>query len=259
MPVFRQLFIAAPDGPAVRHRPRAGRLHRAQAGRARGRRPGSRLRGLGLLPEPVGPHARLQGHAHHPAAPRVLPRPARRAARELPRARALAVLHQHVPVVAAGPPVPLPRPQRRDQHRPGQPQLDAGPRGVARERRVRPRPRAHLPHLHARRERLGHLRRGARAAPPGRPQPAPRGADDDPRGVGEPRLDGPGEAGVLPVPRLADGAVGRPRVGRVHRRHRHRRGARPQRPAPQPLLGHERRPRRHGLRGRRARHRSRRP
>ena len=36
---------------------------------------------------------------------------------------------------------------------------------------------------------------------------------------------------------------------------RHRRGARPQRPAAQPLLGHRRRPRHHGLRGRRARRR----
>ncbi len=33
--------------------------------------------------------------------------------------------------------------------------------------------------------RLGQLRRGARAAAPGRPQPAARGADDDPGGVGE--------------------------------------------------------------------------
>jgi glutamate synthase (NADPH/NADH) large chain len=33
--------------------------------------------------------------------------------------------------LAAGPPVPLHRAQRRDQHRDGQPQLDAGPRGAA--------------------------------------------------------------------------------------------------------------------------------
>ena len=42
------------------------------------------------------------------------------------------------------------------------------------------------------RERLGVLRRGARAAAPGRPVAAARGADDDPGGVGEPRRDGPG-------------------------------------------------------------------
>jgi hypothetical protein len=55
------------------------------------------------------------------------------------------VLHQHVPVVAAGAPVPLPRPQRRDQHRDGQPQLDAGPRGAAGERPVPRRPGALFP------------------------------------------------------------------------------------------------------------------
>ncbi len=59
-------------------------------------------------------------------------RPPRRALRERPAARAQPLLHQHVPVVAAGPPVPLHRPQRRDQHRPGQPELDARPRGDAR-------------------------------------------------------------------------------------------------------------------------------
>ncbi len=70
----------------------------------------------------------------------------------------------------------------------------------------------------------------------------------------QPSMDA-GEARLLPVPRLADGAVGRPRLDRLHRRHRHRRGARPQRPAPVAVLGHRRRPRDHGLRGRRPRRR----
>ena len=87
------------------------------------------------------------------------------------------------------------------------------------------------------------LRRGARTAAPRRSQPAARDADDDPRGVGEPRHDGRREARVLPLPLVADGAVGRPGQRGVHRRHRHRRRARPQRPAPEPLLGHRRRPR----------------
>ncbi len=60
---------------------------------------------------------------------------------------------------------------------------------------------------------------------------------------------------VLRVPLLDDGAVGRPRLRRVHRRHPGRRRARPQRPAPLPLLGHRRRSGRARLRGRRARHR----
>src|SRR6188768_4205403 len=40
------------------------------------------------------------------------------------------------------------------------------------------------------------------------------------------------KAGVLPVPRIDDGAVGRPGVDDVHRRHRDRRGAGPQLPSP---------------------------
>ena len=67
-----------------------------------------------------------------------------------------------------------------------------------------------------------------------------------------------GEEGVLRVPRLPDGAVGRPGVDRLHRRHAHRRRARPQRPAAVALLRHQGRPGHHGLRGRRARRRRRR-
>ena len=44
------------------------------------------------------------------------------------------VLDQHVPVVAARAPVPYDRPQRRDQHGDGQRELDARPRGAARQR-----------------------------------------------------------------------------------------------------------------------------
>ena len=113
----------------------------------------------------------------------------------------------------------------------------------------------HLPDLHPGRQRLRVLRRGARDAAHRRPQPAPLGADDDPRGVGEPHRDGRQAARLLRVPLRADGAVGRPRVRGVHRRHPGRRRARPQRPAPLPLLGHRRRPGRAGQRGRRARHR----
>ena len=73
---------------------------------------------------------RLQGHAHA--------RPAR--ARSTPTSRdervetALALVHsrfshQHVPELAARAPVPHARAQRRDQHRAGQRELDARPRG----------------------------------------------------------------------------------------------------------------------------------
>ena len=78
----------------------------------------------------VGPDHRLQGHAHLPPAGRVLPRPVRRAADQRAGPGPLPLLHQHLPVVAAGPSLPLPGPQRRDQHPGRQPQLDAGPRGA---------------------------------------------------------------------------------------------------------------------------------
>ena len=51
------------------------------------------------------------------------------------------------------------------------------------------------------------------------PLAAARDADDDPRAVAEPRVDGSGAARLLRVPLVADGAVGRPGVDRVHRRH----------------------------------------
>ena len=193
---------------------------------------------------------------HRPARPG-LPRPDRRAGRLGDGGRALALLHQHLPELAAGPPVPVHRPQRRDQHRDGQPQLDARPRGAPRERPDPRRPRAALPDLHARRLGLRVVRRGPRAAAPRRPLAAARGADDDPGGVGEPPRDGRQATRVLRVPLHADGAVGRTGVRGLHRRHPDRRGARPQRPAPLALLGHRRRPRRARLRGRRARPRPR--
>ena len=51
--------------------------------------------------------------------------------------------------------------------------------------------------------RLRVLRRGARAAPPRRTQPAALGADDDPGGVGEPHRDGRQAPRVLRVPLIA--------------------------------------------------------
>ena len=146
MPAFQQLVVTDP-ARQHRHRPRPQGVPRPQARRARARR-----RARHLLPVAVVAHPRLQGDAHDAAAVGVLPRPPRRALRERPAARAQPLLDQHVPVVAAGPPVPLRRPQRRDQHGAGQPELDARPRGDARR-------------LGAARRRRGRSRSARRARP----------------------------------------------------------------------------------------------
>ena len=116
------------------------------------------------------------------------------------------------------------------------------------------RPGPAVPDLHPGRLRLRLLRRGGGAAAPRRPLAAARDADDDPGGLGEQRPDGPEAQGLLRLPLLPDGAVGRPRRGRVHRRHPDRRRAGPQRSAARALLGHRRRTGRARLRGRGAGH-----
>ena len=105
-------------------------------------------------------------------------------------------------------------------------------------------------------QRLGDVRQRAGAARPAGRIAAARDDDDDPRSRGNPRVDERREEGVLRVPLLPHGAVGRPGVDRLHRRHPHRRGARPQRPAALALLRDQGRPGDHGVRGRRARHRA---
>ena len=192
MPSFRQLFVGRRRAGEYRHRPGAPHVLPAQAGRARHRR---------LLPEPVPAHHRLQGHAGRAAGRGVLPGPVRRAGHQRAGRGALPVLHQHVPGLAAGPPVPLRRAQRRDQHAARQPQLDGRRARRCWSPTSSPATCTRLvPDRHPGRERLRHLRRGARAAAPGRAVPAARGADDDPGGVGEPRRDGPGPPGLLRVP-----------------------------------------------------------
>ena len=81
------------------------------------------------------------------------------------------------------------------------------------------------------------LRQRARAAHARRPQRPARGDDDDPGGLRGPGRHARGPQGLLRVPLVPDGAVGRPGGGRLHRRPRDRRHARPQRPAPRPLAG----------------------
>ena len=144
-PAFEQLFVESTrigqgGAPLGRHRARPADLPAAQARRARTRR---------VLPVAVGAHPGLQGHGHDAPARAVLPRPLRRAVRLEARARALALLDEHLPVVAARPAVPDDRAQRRDQHGAGQPQLDARPPVPARVGAAR-RPAPAVPDRHAR-------------------------------------------------------------------------------------------------------------
>ncbi len=115
------------------------------------------------------------------------------------------------------------------------------------------RPQPVVAHLHTRGVGLGVVRRGPRAASPRRPQPAPCRADDDPRSVGEQRHDGSRRTGLLAVPRLADGALGRTGLCHVHRRDAGRSGVGPQWVTAGTLVAHDRRPRHPGQRERRAR------
>ena len=121
---------------------------------------------------------------------------------------------------------PLAHPYRYLAHngeintRAGQPQLDARPRGAdghaADPRASSARSRSSRPGASDTAsfdECLELLHLG------GRPIWHAR-ADDDPGGVGEPRDHVRREARLLPLPLVADGAVGRPGVDRVHRRHR---------------------------------------
>ena len=169
------------------------------------------------------------------------------------RPGAPAIQHQHVPVVAAGPPVPADRAQRRDQHAARQHQLDEGPPGAARERSLRRRPREAAPGHSRRRQRHCHLRQRPRASRARRPFVAARDPDDDSRALERERGDGPRSQGVLRVSLLVDGAVGRSGVHRLHRRHGDRRGARSQRAAAVALLRDQGRPGHHGVGSRRAR------
>ena len=125
------------------------------------------------------------------------------------------LLHQHLPVVAAGPPLPDDRPQRRDQHHRREPQLDAGPGDAALVARAKGSGEG-LPDLHARRQRHRGLRRGARTADAGRLLAGGGGPDDDPGALGASRRDERRAQGVLPLPRHPHGALGRSCLDRLH-------------------------------------------
>jgi glutamate synthase domain-containing protein 1 len=66
----------------------------------------------GVLSVTVQSHHRVQGYAHYNSTATILFGSARRTLPQRHRDRAQPLLHQHFPVVAAGPPVPLRRAQR---------------------------------------------------------------------------------------------------------------------------------------------------
>ena len=75
----------------------------------------------------VGPDASSTRACSRAPAAELLPGPLRPGVRERSRPGPLPLLNEHVPVVAAGAPLPLRGTQRRDQHLARQPQLDARP------------------------------------------------------------------------------------------------------------------------------------
>ena len=128
MPVIRQCFIArgpnCADQDAFERKLLVIRKQTqnplAQAGRkARHAGPGRALHA-----ELLEPHDRLQGAAARAPGRQLLRRPARSRLRLGARPRPPALLDQHLPQLEAGAPLSLHRPQRRDQHRARQRQLD---------------------------------------------------------------------------------------------------------------------------------------
>lgn len=189
------------------HRPRQRRDRAGRAGTQALRDPQDRERqhpapeaqaqqGI-LRSEHVEPHRGLQGPAARRPGRHLLPRPAGQALRLGPGPGAPALLDQHLPRVAAGPPVPLRRAQRRDQHRQGQLQLDEGARGRDVLARAGPRPAEALPDQLRGPVRHRHLRQLPRAADDGRLPDQPGRDDDDSRALGTAQHHGPAPPRVL--------------------------------------------------------------
>ncbi len=223
--------------------------------RREGRQPfgDSRARGL-LRREPVAPDGRLQGNAERRPARGVLSGPPGRRARRLARDGPLALLDEHLPELVARPPLPLHLAQRRDQHAARKRQLDAGPAADVLLPPLRGRPDEGPPRHRRRGVGLRDVRQRPRASRPRRPVAAARPRDDDSRAMEQARVDEPGAEGVLRVPLLLHGAVGRARLDRLHGRPADRRRPRPERAPSLALARDEGRVRRHGLGGGRPRH-----
>ena len=175
----------------------------------------------GVLPVALEPHPRLQGHAHHAAARRS----------SSPTSPTSASSRRWRWCTAASPPTRSRRGRSRTRtayvaHN-GEINTVQGNRNWMRAREALmstpliPRPRARVPDHHARRVRHRQLRRVPRAAAPRRAgRSGTRVLMMIPEAWENHATMSAGEARLLPLPRVADGAVGRPGVDRVHRRHR---------------------------------------
>ncbi len=147
---------------------------------------------------------------------------------------AIAVVHsrfldEHVSVVAVGAPVPIRRPQRGDQHGAGKSEPDALSRGDACEHgdpgdleRLFPICTPDASDSASFDEVLELLHLGGRSLPHAVLMMIPEAWEN--------HADMPASLrGVLPVPCVVDGTVGRPGLRHIHRRHGRRCGSRPQR------------------------------
>ena len=133
-PVFRhRVHRGAGCGRDRRDGVRAQALRHSETDRARGRcrRYQSAVPAILLHRQSLGADADLQGHADRPAAPADVPGSVGRRSRVVAGARASALQHEHVSVLAAGASLPLRRAQRRDQHAAREYQLDARARRAA--------------------------------------------------------------------------------------------------------------------------------
>ena len=128
LPAVRQVFIGRgagiADAEALERKLYVVRKH--ITGASDSRRP--RRRRAVLLLQPLGRDRHLQGPAHFESDSAVLSRPRRSGDQDRARDGASAVLHQHLPELGPRASVPLPLPQRRNQHAARQYQLD-GARG----------------------------------------------------------------------------------------------------------------------------------
>ena len=130
-PVHLQVFIGARQEDHDRGRVRAPALHPAQVDLERDLYAHASGRLSGYYPVSISCRTiDLQGHVPRRPARHLLSRSARSGFRERARARAPALLDQHLPDLVAGAPLPDDRAQRRDQHAARQRQLDGGAAGV---------------------------------------------------------------------------------------------------------------------------------